>query len=48
MKWNHRVIPDVRKKAPKAAVKGHGLWFTIWKGWCVEDDISGLQQRKEI
>lgn len=26
------VVPDVRNNAPKAAVKGHGLWSTMWKG----------------
>jgi hypothetical protein len=31
--WNHFTNPEVRIKAPKAPVKGQGLWSTIWKVW---------------
>ena len=30
--WNHAVRPAVREKAPAAAVSGHGLYSTKWKG----------------
>lgn len=31
--WNHLTVPDVIIKAPRAPVRGQGLWSTIWKGW---------------
>ena len=35
-KWNHTTKPEVIMRAPKAAVSGHGLWSTRWKGcWWV-------------
>lgn len=30
--WNHTTVPEVNIRAPKAAVKGQGLWSTRWKG----------------
>ena len=30
--WNQTTVPEVSIRAPKAAVSGHGLWSTRWKG----------------
>lgn len=39
-KWNHLQIPEVRNRAPRAPVKGHGLTFTKWYGWFCVNIIS--------
>ena len=31
--WNQVTRPDVRAKEDMAAVAGHGLYSTRWKGW---------------
>jgi hypothetical protein len=31
-KWNHSIMPESINIAPKAPVRGQGLWFTKWKG----------------
>lgn len=29
LKWNHMINPDVRSKAERAPVRGHGLGLTM-------------------
>lgn len=29
LKWNHIISPDVRSRAERAPVRGHGLGFTM-------------------
>jgi hypothetical protein len=38
--WNHLIKPIRVTIAPTAPVSGHGLLFTMWKGWFSCIDIS--------
>lgn len=42
--WNHFTRPEVKIRAPRAPVRGHGLWSTMWKAWFLLIIIfSGIQ-----